>query len=106
MKQVCGEQADWTQRGSKTEEGERRDWRPKDCQQQDFHPPLGSRSQMQRQGAAQCPLGSPGLEDSKEKNRLREHANTLSMRPCDTYLAEMFRAELRFRVTHSAGTKS
>ena len=69
MKQVCGEQADWTQRGSKTEEGERRDWRPKDCQQQDFHPPLGSRSQMQRQGAAQCPLGSPGLEDSKEKEQ-------------------------------------
>lgn len=103
---MCGEQADWTQSGSKTEEGERRERRPKDCQQQDCHPPLGSRSQMQRRGAAQCPLGSPGLEDSQEKNRLRERANTLSMRPCDTYLAEMFRAELRFRVTHGAGTKS
>ena len=88
------------------EEDEGKEWGPKDCQKQDFHPPLGSCRQRQCPGSAHSAPGSSGLEDSKggtgmERRRIPVNAAMQHASRCNA------QGWLRFQVTCAsiAGTK-
>lgn len=100
MKHVCGEQGTGNREGGEAEEeGEgKKEWGVKDCQWQDFHPQLGSCSQMQCPGSAHSApwqLRPRGLK----REELTQRGDRSCNASCSVYLVRMRRSEFRVQVT-------
>lgn len=102
MKHVCGEQGTGNREGREVEEeGEgKKEWGPKDCQWQDFHPQLQSDAVSRLSPQCPCQLRPRGLK----REELTQRGDRSWNASCSMYLVRMRPSEFRVQVTCTSQT--